>query len=258
MIQHPSWWTLEHIAWLLGTVVLLLLVILGIVFLIGRNRLRMAAINRIKAETEFSAVWNERNRMARELHDTLAQGLGAISIQLEVVKRKIPSASDARKALDEARALARSNLADARRAIWNMRSQVLETGDLAKALGDILKSLTANKKTKGLLRLSGQARRLAPITENNLLRIGQECIVNAVNHADAQTIDVHLEFAELYVKLTISDDGRGFDIEHPPTSEGGFGLSTIRERTEQMHGTLSLTSQPGKGTNVHVTVPTRI
>ena len=258
MIQHPSWWTLEHIAWLLGTVVLLLLVILGIVFLIGRNRLRMAAINRIKAEAEFSAVWNERNRMARELHDTLAQGLGAISIQLEVVKRKIPSDSDARKALDEARALARSNLADARRAIWNMRSQVLETGDLAKALGDILKSLTANKKTKGLLRLSGQARRLAPITENNLLRIGQECIVNAVNHADAQTIDVHLEFAELYVKLTISDDGRGFDIEHPPTSEGGFGLSTIRERTEQMHGTLSLTSQPGKGTNVHVTVPTRI
>lgn len=257
IIKHPSLWTLEHIAWLLGMFVLILLVVLGIVFLISRNRLRMAAINRIKAETEFSAVWNERNRMARELHDTLAQGLGAISIQLEVVKRKIPADSDGRKALDEARALARSNLADARRAIWNMRSQVLETGDLAKALGDILNSLTANKKVSGLLRMSGASRRLAPIAENNLLRIGQECIVNAVNHADAQTIDVHLEFAEQYVKLTISDDGCGFDTEHPPTSEGGFGLSTLRERAEQMHGTLTLTSKPGKGTTVQVTVQTR-
>lgn len=257
IIQAPSWWTQENIAWLLGISVVLLLVILGIVFLISRNRLRMAAINRIKAETEFSAVWNERNRMARELHDTLAQGLGAISIQLEVVKRKIPADSDGRKALDEARALARSNLADARRAIWNMRSQVLETGDLAKALDDILKSLTANKKTKGVMRMSGQSRRLAPITENNLLRIGQECIVNAVRHADAKCLNVHLEFAEQYVTLSISDDGRGFDTEHPPQSEGGFGLATIRERVEQLHGTWNMASQPGKGTTIQVTVPTR-
>lgn len=255
VLQPPPWLTLEHIVWLLVLLVGVLLLAVGIVLSNSRRRLRAHAIVRMKSEAEFSAVWNERNRMARELHDTLAQGLGAISMNLEVVKRKMSADSEGRESLDEAQSLARSNLADARNAIWNMRSQVLETGDLATALGEILRSLTDGTMAKGEMRLRGRARRLAPLTENNLLRIGQEAVTNAVKHAGAKQIEVVLEFAERQLELTVRDDGRGFHPAHPPESEGGFGLVGIRERVEQMHGELGVTSRPGAGTVITLTLP---
>jgi signal transduction histidine kinase len=255
ILQPPPWWTPAHITWVLGTAVgALLLVVAVIVWKARRHTIELARA-RMQSEAEFSAVWNERNRIARELHDTLAQGLGAISMQLEVAKRKLPADSEAREPLDEARALARSNLAEARNSIWNMRSQVLETGDLAKALGDILRSLTDGAGTQSELRVRGRARRLAPVTENNLLRIGQEAITNAAKHAGAKRIDVLLEFAERHVQLSVLDDGRGFDSEHPPKSEGGFGLLGMRERAAQMHGQFGITSQPGEGTVITLNLP---
>jgi signal transduction histidine kinase len=255
VLQPPPWWTLKHISWVLGSVVgLLLLVVTGIVWNTKR-RLREQSLARMKSEAEFSAVWNERNRMARELHDTLAQGLGAISMQLEVVKRQLPADTNARKALDEARALARSNLADARNSIWNMRSQVLETGDLAKALGDILRSLTEGAETRGELRQRGTPRRLAPLTENNVLRIGQEAITNAVRHAQAKRIEVVLQFAPRQLQLSVLDDGCGFDPAHPPPSEGGFGLVGMRERAVQINGELTVSSVSGEGSVLTLTLP---
>jgi signal transduction histidine kinase len=93
------------------------------------------------------------------------------------------------------------------------------------------------------------------VTENNLLRIGQEAIVNAVRHARCGRIEVTLAFGERQVALSVHDDGQGFDPEHPPRSEGGFGLAGMRERAEQMHGEFHVISALGKGTMVRVTVP---
>jgi signal transduction histidine kinase len=247
ILVRPPWWTAEHMIWVLGSIVGVLLLVVVIVVWNNRRRLREQALARMKSEAEFSAVWNERNRMARELHDTLAQGLGAISMQLEVVKRMLPADAEVRKPLDEARALARSNLTDARNSIWNMRSQVLETGDLAKALGDILRSLTDGTEMRGELRVLGSPRRLAPMTENNLLRIGQEAITNAARHAQAKRIEVVLQFAPREVQLSVLDDGLGFDPVQPPKSDGGFGLVGMRERAAQMHGELTVSSVPGEG-----------
>jgi len=255
ILQPPPWWTPQHIIWVLGIAVgALLLAGAGVTWTHRRDR-REQALARLKSEAEFAAVFNERNRMARELHDTLAQGLGTISLQLEVVKRKLPADSEARGALEEARVLARSNLAEARNAIWNMRSQVLETGNLATALGDILRALTDGTNTKGELLVRGRMRRLAPVMENDCLRIGQEAIANAAKHANASRIEVVLEFTACRLQLSVLDDGCGFNQENPPPSQGGFGLMGMRERAGQLHGELTVTTQPGEGTVVTMTLP---
>ena len=255
VLQPAPWWTPKHIAWLLAVTAGTLLVAVVAVFWISRYRLRQQAMERMKSEAEFAAVWNERNRIAREMHDTLAQGLGAIAMQLEVVKRKLPEEAAARESLEVARSLARTNLTEARNCIWNMRSQVLETGDLATALGDILQNLTEGTETKGELRVRGRVRRLAPMAENDLLRIGQEAITNAAKYAQAGNLQVTLEFEQRQVRLTVVDDGKGFDAGHPPASEGGFGLVGMRERAARLHAEFAVTSEPGEGTIVMLSVP---
>ena len=255
ILQTAPWWSPQHIIDVLG-------ILIGVVLLIGagvnwshRRVLHEQAVARMRSETEFAAVFKERNRMARELHDTLAQGLGTISMHLEVAKRKLPADSGARGVLGDAHVIARANLAEVRNAIWNMRSQVLETGDLAAALGDILRSLTDDTKTKGILLVRGRGRRLAPAVENDCLRIGQEAINNAAKHANASRIEVVLEFTAYQLQLSVLDDGCGFSQETPPPSEGGFGLMGMRERANQLHGQLTVASRPGEGTVVTVTLP---
>ena len=258
VLQPPSWWTSGHVAWLLGAAALMLLLAVAIIVGIGRRHLREQAIERMKSEAEFSAVMNERNRMAREFHDTLAQGLGAISLQLEVAKRQLPADSNAQKPLGEAGAQTRASLDEVRNAIWNMRSQVLETGDLASALNGVLHALTDRNQLQAELKVIGEPKRFAPVVENNLLRIGQEAIANAVKYAQAKRIEVVLKFAERQFELCVSDDGRGFDPSHPPASEGGFGLVGMRERVAELNGELNVSSAPGKGSIVKLTMPLSI
>ena len=253
IIVEPYWWEtvwFRVLGWLAAVTL-----VGGAIFWNIRRRLQAHTAARHQAEGEFKAVWNERNRMARELHDTLAQGLSAISMQLELLKRKLPADSPARTVLEETRAMTKSSLAEARNSIWNMRSQVLETGDLATALDGILKTMPNGCEIAGSLLVTGTPRRLAPVIENNLLRIGQEAIANAVRYARCGQLAVTLEFSERHVALSVRDDGQGFDPEHPPRSEGGFGLAGMRERAEQIHGDFHIISAIGKGATVCVKVP---
>jgi signal transduction histidine kinase len=255
ILQPPPWWNARHVAWLASGLVAILLLVVAVVIGVSRRRLRIKTLERMKSEAEFAAVWNERNRMARELHDTLAQGLSAISMQLEAVKRHLGVEPKAREFLEIARTLVREKLADARDAIWNMRSQVLESGDLANALGDILKTLTDGTETKGEIRVRGNLRRLAPMAENNLLRIGQEAITNASKYAAANSILVALDFEEHQLRLSVSDDGKGFDVNSPPASASGFGLKGMKERAAEIHADLTISSEPGEGTIITLTMP---
>jgi len=206
------------------------------------------------AEAEFAAVFNERNRIAREIHDTLAQGLTAISVNLDLAWRRVAEESEAKEPLSDARSLTRASLSNVRSAIWNMRSQVLETGDLATALSGILKTMHGGDHIKSELRVVGIPRRLAPVTENNILRIGQEAITNAARHAQAKHIEVVLAFDERSLRLSITDDGKGFDSSHPPKSKGGFGLIGMRERAVIVRGKLTVSSEVGKGTTITLEV----
>jgi signal transduction histidine kinase len=204
---------------------------------------------------EFAAVTGERGRIAREIHDTLAQGFVGIGVQLETVaKLQETSADRAREHLDRARILVRSSLADARRTVWALRAETLEKHDLAGALELVARQLSGDHAVA--VRVVGQPRRLAAEVENNLLRIGQEALANAVRHAQASEIGVDLEFRQGAVRLRVRDDGRGFDVDHAARpASGQFGLAGIRERVHNLGGELTLTSRPGQGSELVVEVP---
>lgn len=208
---------------------------------------------------QFSAVLQERNRIAREIHDTLAQGFAGISVQLELVARMIRASAQeaAQTHLDQARILVRTSLAEARRSVWDLRSQALESGGLPEALSETIAQLTAGTSVPAKVEVSGASRALSPVVENNLLRIGQEAVTNAIKHARAQHILVTLSFNPTRVRLAVRDDGSGFaarNPQQPSATHGHFGLFGMRERAEQIGGKLIINSAPGAGTEIIVDV----
>ncbi|MDR3458109.1 MAG: sensor histidine kinase [Verrucomicrobiae bacterium] len=256
VLQSPPWWTPAHVIRILGAVIGGLLLVTGVVALMARRRLNEQERQRAMAEAEFTAILTERNRMAREIHDTLAQGLVATSVQLRLAKKtSVSSPESLVQHIDAAQQLVRSSLEESRKSIWNMRSQVLETGDLAGALQGILKQMADGSELKTAFDVIGQARRLAPVIEGNLLRVGQEAITNAAKHARAKNLMVRLEFGEKQFCLVVTDDGRGFDPASPPPSDGGFGLMGMRERAAELKGELHVRSSPGQGAEIKFTVP---
>ncbi|HET7624474.1 MAG TPA: histidine kinase [Verrucomicrobiae bacterium] len=255
VLKSPPWWTPKHALILLGTVTAVLMLIIGILVALSRYRLREQKRHREMAEAEFAAILSERNRLAREIHDTLAQGLAAISVQLQLAKKSANGAGEIiGHHLDSAQALVRGSLAEARNSIWDMRAHVLETNDLPGALKGIFLQTTQGTPLKTSFDVSGKSRRLAPMIENDVLRVGQEAITNAAKHSGAKNIGVKMEFHEQQLRLTVSDDGCGFDPRNPPSSEGGFGLMGMRERAAELKGELKIESSAEKGTKVVLTV----
>lgn len=255
VLRTPPWWNAERRSWLFAAITaLLVLVALGI-FWFSRRRLRQAATARRQAEAEFSAILGERNRIAREIHDTIAQGLGAISLQHEMLKDHLPPGSRAESHLVEANEITHDCLREARESIWNMRSQVLEKNDLATALAGILDQLTDCADLEVGFDLRGSPFRLPPVVENNLLRIGQEAITNAVKHAAAKHLDVIVDYSPHQVTLRVKDDGRGFD---PASVEGDhthFGLIGLRERSNELRAAIHFKTSLGHGTEVVLEYP---
>lgn len=210
-----------------------------------------------RIEAQFGAVLAERTRIAREIHDNLAQEMLGISVQLELVARTLPSQAEvAREHLDRVRRLVRHGISEARRYVWDLRSQSLENKDLPAALSETARRLTAETSIETQVQVSGTFRPLTRLVEDNLLRIGQEAINNVVRHAAAQHILVNLVFDARRVRLSVQDDGRGFDSQSTGNgSTGHFGLVGMRERATQLGGTLSINTGNGSGTEIVVDVP---
>ncbi|MDQ3256733.1 MAG: histidine kinase [Acidobacteriota bacterium] len=216
-------------------------------------QLHHSRVTRMKRQ--HAAVLDERSRIAREIHDTLAQGFAGISIQLEAIKHMLKVAPDrVPEHLELTRELVRSGLTEARRSIRGLRSQTLEGSDLAAALASIPKQLRASTPVQ--IEVRGTPRRLPQTVENNLLRIAQECFTNAVKHAHAERIRIELSFDSRYVRLRVQDDGCGFDAQTLPSSaDEHFGLLGMRERVEQLGGQFVLRTAPGAGTEISATIP---
>jgi len=256
IIRPPPFLTQKRIMWILGLITLLSLTTVAVIWTRSRIRLREQLLNRAMTEAQFIAVLNERERIARELHDILAQGLNAIVLNLDLVRDEIGRLSErAAKHLQLAYELARMATADARNAVWNMRAQVLEQSDLPTAIQGILEQMTTATSITPEFTLSGNQRRLPPILENTLLRIAQEAITNAVKHAHPSQIKVTLEYEPHSIILTIEDDGHGFNPNTITRSTSGFGLRGMRDRTIQLNGKFEVDSAPGKGTHIRVTLP---
>ena len=210
-----------------------------------------------RVESQFAAVLAERNRIAREIHDNLAQEMLGISVQLEVVARTMPASAElARTHLDRVRMLVRHGIAEARRYVWDLRSQALDKNDLPAALSDTARRLTTETAVSAKVEVSGTFRPLSPLIEGNLLRIGQEAINNAVRHAQARNILVNLKFDARRVQLSVRDDGHGFNYQESMNGDAKhFGLVGMQERAVRIGGTLKVDSRAGEGTEVLVDVP---
>src|SRR6185369_1335005 len=205
----------------------------------------------------FALVLEERARLAREIHDTLAQGFVGISSQLDAVAMCMPQeTSPARKFLDLARRMARHSLTEARRSVMDLRASALEGQDLAAALESGTRMWTAGSGVEVDVNITGTPGELPQEMEQHLLRIAQEAVANVLKHAGASKIwiKLHTEARKLY--LRIKDDGRGFAQDGVFSSRGGhFGLIGMRERAERLGGELYLASHEGEGTEVEVKVP---
>jgi PAS domain S-box-containing protein len=196
----------------------------------------------------------ERTRMARDIHDTLAHGLTAIAVQLEAARHIIGDKPDEVAVhVGNALQLARESLREARRSVRALGPEALESGDLAEALQQLVGCRSVSRPEKFHFRLHGRPRPLPNDTEAHLLRIGQEALTNVLKHARAANVVMELDYTDCEVRLHVEDDGRGFD---PEAGQGeGVGLTGMNERAEQMGVRLVIQSSQGNGTSVTVAVP---
>ena len=209
-------------------------------------------------QTEELAIGEERSRLAREIHDTLAQGFTAIIWQLNAAA--LPVAEGGKQAvesLERVRDLAREGLQQARRAVWDLRAGPLEGRKLSEALQLESEKLLGPRNMRASFMLAGEERVLQPGAEAALLRICQESLTNILKHANATEVVIRLTFEDSRVRLNVQDNGIGFDPGAPrerSNESGGFGLISMRERARTLGGDLTVSSEPGEGTLVEATL----
>lgn len=207
---------------------------------------------RLSEQARDAAVLAERNRIARDIHDTLAQGFTGIVLNLEAACRLLGRQDPlgALEHVEHSRALARSCLDEARQSVRALRPEVSLETDLIAALQEQVNRTVASG-TRGQLSVSGLVYALPGEVRSELVRIVQEGITNVIRHAQARTVDVRVNFEPGRVSLSISDDGVGFDTRRQPD---GYGLRGMLERAERLGGEWFLSSAPGVGTEVRVVV----
>jgi signal transduction histidine kinase len=208
------------------------------------------------ASARDAGVRDERERLAREIHDTLAQGLAGIVAQLQAARSA--GAADRDRHLDTAAELARSTLVEARRSVQALRPEPLEAARLPDALADVAARWSEVSGVPAAVTTTGTARQLHPEVEIALLRTGQEALANVGKHAGASRVGVTLSYMEDVVTLDVRDDGIGFDPDgllEEAADGSGFGLTGMRQRVARVAGRLEIESAPGEGTAVCATVP---
>jgi len=247
VVKLAPWWTVQHTA----------VMVVLLAFMAGGAGYWVRMTSHRK-HREYQAVLNERSRVGRELHDTFEQGLAGISLQLEAVAGSLPgSPESALKSLDVARHMLRYSQEEARRSVMDLRSQALESRDLAGALSDLAHQMTQGTSAQAVVNVVGTPHRLDASHEHHLLRIGLEALTNAIKHSGAQDIAITLTFRDDATELAVQDDGRGLEYAITDVPRGHFGLQGIRERVDKIGGVLQIDSAADAGTRLIVTVPDR-
>ncbi len=240
VVQRPPWWSTGHIV---AGVIVLLLLVLAAQTIHGR-------IERMK----LRAIFEERERLAHEIHDTLAQSFAGIGYQLQAIHDEVGNETELREHLDLATDLVRTSHDEARRSISALRSQTVEKLGLLQALDECAARIANGGPIEVQLRNvgGGDPGSIPPRVADALYRIGQEAIANAVRHADASKMVISLLHQSTAWQLLIEDDGRGFPSGQ---DSANFGIRGMGKRAESIGAALDIRSSPGAGTSVQVTVP---
>ena len=241
------WWTARHTAVLVAILVLALAAaIVGVKAMTARER------------REYQAVLTERTRVARELHDTLEQGLTGIAMQLEAVAGTVQTSPvAAQQSLEVARHMLRYSLEETRRSVMDLRSQALESHDLPAALATLARQMTLGTPIRADVRVEGSRRRLDAAQEHHLLRIGLEAVTNAVKHSGASRVEIVVRFSASATVLVVSDNGCGTRPDEGELGGGHFGLQGMRERANKIGAILEFERRDQQGTRLVVSVPLR-
>jgi signal transduction histidine kinase/ligand-binding sensor domain-containing protein len=231
------------------------------VCMIGAGALIWAAwwfhVRRIRHE--FAVVLAERVRLSRELHDTLLQSLVGVALQFDAASGNLPPSSPTRQRLVHIRKQVEQYIRDARRSIWNLRSPMLAKQDLPAALRESVARATDGLTIQSRIIVHGMPCHAPTVVEQQLLRIGQEAILNAMKHSHASQLDVELSYEGETVKLRVADDGCGFDPGRSPDDLAGhFGLITMQERAEEAGGRLTMKTDIGRGTVIEAIFPSHM
>jgi signal transduction histidine kinase len=207
-----------------------------------------------RKKAEEASILAERNRMAREIHDTLAQSFTSIIVHLDAAAQRLTfDPDDAQAHLKTGRTLARSGLADARRSVEALRPQILEEGDLQNALDRFATQMFFHTPVQVICEAIGEPYALPKESETNLLRIGQEALTNAFKYANANKIWVELRYEPMQCILQVKDNGQGFESSGLSVGRG-FGLLGMTERAERIGADLTIHSTLGQGTEITVRV----
>lgn len=215
------------------------------------------AMVRLNEETKMKATLAERDRLAGEIHDSLQQGLSGLMLQLDATLKLADIPGSVRSRLTVARNMASFSRQEVQYALKDMESPFLESGDLGEALRKIAELISEGGDSPKIgLEIDGAQCPLPSEIKHHLLRIGQEAMNNAIRHGQAERIDMRLEYRPTQVVFSVKDDGKGFQpqqaLAHAP---GHFGLRSLKGRAAKMGGEMKLTSAPGQGTEISVTVP---
>lgn len=236
--------------WFMVVSSLALLALVGAAWRLHLKRLR----------TQFSMILGERVRLSREIHDTLLQSLVGVALQCDALANDLgPNETSAREQFYRLRRDLEDHVREARQAIWNLRSPILDRRDLAAALGFVGRQAVAGSAIDFALVVEGLPRPCAEAVEGQFLRVGQEAVINAVRHSAAAHIRLELQYLDDGVVLRVIDDGRGFVPDLAvPGADAHYGLISMRERAETVGGRFRIVSQPGHGTTVEMSVVTAL
>jgi ligand-binding sensor domain-containing protein/signal transduction histidine kinase len=206
---------------------------------------------------QFNLILTERSRIARELHDTLIQGLSGITMEMQALAGRLRSPEE-RATLEDIVRDAGMCLRETRRSVAGLRSVQGPDSGLASAIAQAAKHITEAKAVRLKLKLEKSPNDLSPEVQYNLLRIASEAVNNSVKHSGAKLIEVVLRSAPEGLQLSVKDDGTGFSRENGNVRPGHYGLIGMKERAAQIGAELNLASEPGRGTTVSVLLPAKV
>jgi len=252
ILRSAPWWTSRRLAIGLGGAALLALVALAWVALLRRQvRLQLAVI---ESKAQREAIIEERQRIAREFHDTLEQELAGLSLRLDAATPRVED-EKARSLLEQQQKLLQRLQTETRDFVWDLRDTSRQDVPLDVALRSLLEHLQANTSVPLQFKAEGEVPVLPALVQHHLVRITREAVNNAVKYSGAGAVEVSLENGADKLQLLIADHGKGFDVATTSTLEGHFGIRGMKERARKINAAFEVQSSAGQGTRVELTLP---